>query len=152
MDQQAQLVPYAALIATSDSPQHGQQNLQIRNGFLPRMTPEIATAITRMTAEPQTVQIELRSVGGAIADRAQNATAFAHWGAQFFLSLWGQAWPSRSPRRRLDARFHVHDRELCRLPDRYPPGAHHRDVPQSTLARLKEITSRYDPTGVFGRI
>ncbi|MFI0356514.1 FAD-binding oxidoreductase [Actinomadura sp. 9N407] len=79
LQQQAQLVPYPALVPTAHLHANtGQQPSITTNGLLTTMTAETAAALTAAATGPQQTLIQLRSLGGAVNDMPAEGTAFAH--------------------------------------------------------------------------
>ena len=149
LQQQAQLVPYAALIAPRDGRHVGQQRIKMRNGYLRRMTAEDAAAIAALLDHSVIGQVELRSVGGAIDDVAPEATAFAHRDAEVLVAAWGMpdreddfraAWATVEPR--------LHGVYAAYSSDGRPEVAASA-YPGAALDRILEIKRRVDPQGVF---
>ncbi len=149
LQQQAQLVPYAALVAPMDNRHTGQQRIKMRNGYLPLMTGADAKAIAALLDHRVIAQIELRSAGGAINDVAPDAMAFAHRTAEVLVAVWAKpdreddlrdAWSTVEPR--LDGVYAAY------TSDPRPDLA--RDAyPGATYERLAEVKRRHDPQGVF---
>ncbi|WP_033337393.1 LLM class flavin-dependent oxidoreductase [Catenuloplanes japonicus] len=148
-DQNVVIAPYAAVIANASSePHRGQGEPISRSGFVRHLTPEVAAAIARLLGSGATPFFQIRAVGGAISDVADEDTAYAHRSANFQITALGRN------RQRLDA---VWDREMYgvteglylsfetdprpdRLTDAFPP---------ATLSRLRTIKAAYDPTNLF---
>jgi alkanesulfonate monooxygenase SsuD/methylene tetrahydromethanopterin reductase-like flavin-dependent oxidoreductase (luciferase family)/FAD/FMN-containing dehydrogenase len=149
LDQQAQLVPYAALMAPNDGRHTGQQRIKVRNGYLAHMTTDAAAAVVGLLDHDAVGQVELRSVGGAVNDVAPEATAFAHRSAEVFVSIWAMpgteaetddAWSTVVPH--LDGLYvaYTSDTRPERALDAYPGSTYHR---------LAAIKRRYDPENLF---
>jgi alkanesulfonate monooxygenase SsuD/methylene tetrahydromethanopterin reductase-like flavin-dependent oxidoreductase (luciferase family)/FAD/FMN-containing dehydrogenase len=148
LQQSVQLLPYAAVMANaSDAPHNGRGEPQSRSGLVEHITPEFALAVEQMLASGDVHFFQIRSVGGAVADIAPDATAYAHRSANFSVVALGAS------AQRLDAwwqRLNGHfaglylsfdtDQRAERLEDAFPP---------ATLARLRELKERYDPENVF---
>ncbi|WP_343946850.1 FAD-binding oxidoreductase, partial [Pseudonocardia zijingensis] len=146
--QQVVLTPYAGIVSPPEpGPHHGQGEPATRSALVEHITPAFARAAEDFLHSGATYFLQFRSVGGAVADVAPEATAYAHRSANFSAVAFG------FNRRRLDAAWdemaeHFRglywsfetDRRPERLLDAYPP---------ATLRRLREVKARYDPDGVF---
>jgi hypothetical protein len=86
LDQQAQLVPYPAIVAPQGGIHRGGSEWEFRSGLLDHITPEAARAITLVDAP----MLQIRSVGGAVNDVDPAATAYAHRSQNFALSAVGR--------------------------------------------------------------
>ena len=128
-------------------PHRGQGEPVSRSGLIEHLTPEFAAAATRLIQSGEVYFFQIRTMGGAVADVADDATAFAHRQANFSVVALG------TNRARLDAAWddlHQHmtgvylsfetDLRPERLDDAFPP---------ATLQRLRELKRRYDPKNVF---
>ncbi|MFH5823625.1 FAD-binding oxidoreductase [Georgenia sp. AZ-5] len=151
VDQRAQLVPYGALVPPGDSRHVGQQTTRIRSGFVPHTTEEDAAALARLLADPAVQVLEVRSMGGAVADVDPAATAFAHRRQEVFVSAWGTpgaaerfdaAWSAFAPH--TSGLYAVYTSDL--RPERV-----HDAYPGATYDRLAEIKRRVDPGNLFAR-
>lgn len=126
---------------------HGFAEPTSRSALLPSITPAFAREAAALLATGDVHFFQLRTMGGAIADVAPEATAFAHRGAGFSLVAMGrsdaavrQGWDRiRSHAEGLYVSFET-DTDPARLADAYPP---------ATLARLRELKRRYDPEGLL---
>ncbi len=149
VQQSVQLLPYASVMANSQGGDHQGQGEPVgRSGLLDHFSPEVARATARLIDSGEVYFFSVRSVGGAVADVAADATAYAHRSANFAISALG------SNRARLDAQWDTlvyhymeglylsfeTDRRPERVADAFPP---------ATLARLREVKARIDPGNLF---
>lgn len=149
LQQQAQLVPYAATVA----PQHGEHtggaDPASRGGLIEHVTPELAEILARLVSAGDADMVQLRAVGGAVNDIDPAATAYAHRTQNF--SLLASARGRR--RAQMDAWWellapHLHgvylsfetDQSPARIAEAFPP---------ATLARIGRLKAQYDPEHVF---
>jgi hypothetical protein len=148
LDQQAQLAPYAAIVAPQDSPHTGgQTNPLISNGFAGTLTTEVGELLGEGLFSGVAPWVAIRSVGGAVNDVDPSATAFAHRAANFNVSSVGGR----------KAAFNAHWDELRpHLDGLYlsfetdsRPERIHDAFPAGTLARLRRLKRTYDPDNVF---
>jgi FAD/FMN-containing dehydrogenase len=150
--QQAQLVPYPALVAPHDGRHTGRQTLRARNGYLPRMTPGDAGALAGLLESRAVLQLQLRSLGGAVSDVDAAATAYAHRGERFLVSAVGVGVGVGVGARALDEAWEARALPLTGTYANLSSVAGPEDAyPAATLARLREIKRRYDPEGLFDR-
>ncbi|UER55734.1 LLM class flavin-dependent oxidoreductase [Kineosporiaceae bacterium SCSIO 59966] len=147
LGQQVQLTPYAGIVTPPVGANAGQGEPVSRSGLLEHLTPEFADDAARLIAGGETYWFQIRSMGGATADVAPGATAFAHRSANFHVVVMGAS------RARLDPVWDAMRRHFTglyvsfetdtrpeRVRDAYPPG---------TLERLRALKRRYDPDNVF---
>ena len=148
LDQSVQLTTYAQVMGNaSREPHHGQGEPIARSGLIRHVTPEFARDVAELLEAGDSYFFQLRSVGGAVADVPEDATAYAHRDAAFSVAAIG------SSKARLDARWaamadHFHglylsfetDQSPDRLAEAFPP---------ATLARLRAVKQRVDPQNVF---
>jgi FAD/FMN-containing dehydrogenase len=102
------------------------------------------------------LSVELRHLGGAIAERPANAGAVGHLDAQFLMFAAGIT-PDAATAAKVDA--HVQLVEQALLPwgasihyanfDERPGGGRYRFHDRQTLERLRAVKKQVDPTGVF---
>jgi len=148
VQQSVQILPYAAVMANaSDAPHHGQGEPQSRSGLIEHLTPEFAAAAAAMLESGDVHFFAIRSVGGAVADVAPDATAYAHRSANFSVAALG----SNAERLgRVWEGLYGHftglylsfdtDQSAERLTDAFP---------EATLARLRLLKTRLDPQNTF---
>jgi len=150
LQQQAQLVPYAAIVPPADAAHYGgQEQALFSNGFAEHLDDQVNDIVAdglRSTAAPW---IAIRAVGGAVNDVDPAATAYAHRHQNFNVSSTGfdperfrDHWDELRPH--LDGLYLSFETDIRpeRLPDAFPG---------RTLTRLRELKARYDPDGVFNQ-
>ena len=148
LDQQAQVLPYAAVVAPHDATHYGgQAEPLLSNGLAVHLEPELNEGIAAGLRSGVAPWVAIRTVGGAVNDVDPDATAYAHRHQNFNVSSVGG-----------DAgRFHAHWDELRpHLDGLYlsfetdqRPQRLHDAFPGSTLTRLRELKAAYDPENVF---
>ncbi|GAA5173320.1 MULTISPECIES: LLM class flavin-dependent oxidoreductase [Amycolatopsis] len=146
--QQAQIVPYAAVMANaSDDPHQAVGEPVSRSGLLDHVTPEFAATAAQVLRSGGLHWFQLRAVGGAVSDVDSDATAYAHRSANFSVvgmglrddavdAAWGRLRPF------FTGRYLSFDSSTDpgRIADAFPP---------RTLARLRDLKAKYDPDNVF---
>jgi alkanesulfonate monooxygenase SsuD/methylene tetrahydromethanopterin reductase-like flavin-dependent oxidoreductase (luciferase family) len=145
--QQAQILPYEALVVPPPAIHDAQGQPVSRSGLLDRITPEFAKQAAELLRSGATYFFQIRALGGATQDVSPDATAFAHRSAAFSVvalgathTLLDREWDGLAHHfNGLYVSFET-DRRPERLTDAYPP---------ATLARLRELKHRYDPEHVF---
>jgi alkanesulfonate monooxygenase SsuD/methylene tetrahydromethanopterin reductase-like flavin-dependent oxidoreductase (luciferase family) len=144
-----QLVPYSAVVEPLDSRHTGQQHMRSRNGLLPRFEDGDADALARLIATPRIAMVEVRSLGGALADVDPGATAWAHRHQQVFVSAGGPGYAEEA----LDAAWSPvaarADGVYAAYTSDTRPERVHDAFPGETLRRLREIKRRVDPDNLF---
>ena len=149
LDQQAQLVPYPAIVAPHDNVHLGGANVAIRAGLLDHLYEPTAHAFEDFLATGESSWLQIRAVGGAVNDVPADATAYAHRTQNFSVNAVG-----RSTIERLSAAWdqHVypHTHGLYLSFDTDPRPERLLDAfPEPTLTRLRELKATYDPENVF---
>jgi alkanesulfonate monooxygenase SsuD/methylene tetrahydromethanopterin reductase-like flavin-dependent oxidoreductase (luciferase family)/FAD/FMN-containing dehydrogenase len=148
VQQQVRLTTYAQVMANADlGPQHGAGEPHSRSALVEHVTPAFAEAVDRMLRTGAVPFFQLRAVGGAVSDVAEDATAYAHRSANFSVAALGgnpdrldAAWRSLAAHTRgMYLSFDSSDRPE-RIADAFPPG---------TLERLRAAKATYDPDAVF---
>jgi FAD/FMN-containing dehydrogenase len=145
--QQAQIMPYDALVVAPPRAHQGQGEPVSRSGLLEHVTPEFAKQAVELLHSGSTHFFQIRALGGATGDVPADATAFAHRTANFSAIAMGVS------HRRLDPEWdslapHFIGTYLSFDTDQRP-GRLHDAFPPATLARLRELKRRYDPDNVF---
>lgn len=149
LQQQAQQLPYAAVVpAPASRHHHGGGDVVARGGLVEHAGGAVADVVQRLLEGGDAQMVQLRAMGGATADVAPDATAFAHRSARFAVSVTAPA--SRAAR--IDATwsglrdevvgvYRSFDTHADRLGLVYPP---------ATLERLRAVKRAVDPDDVFG--
>jgi FAD/FMN-containing dehydrogenase len=126
---------------------HGHGEPHARSGLIPALTSEFARDAAQLLRTGDVYFFQLRTMGGAIADVDPAATAFAHRTAAFQITAMGggtealdTAWSLVQPH--LEGLYLSFEttRSPARVADAFPP---------ATLARLRELKQRLDPTNLF---
>jgi alkanesulfonate monooxygenase SsuD/methylene tetrahydromethanopterin reductase-like flavin-dependent oxidoreductase (luciferase family)/FAD/FMN-containing dehydrogenase len=125
LDQQAQLVPYAAIVPPHGGVHTGGAAPAVRAGLLDHVTPELARELMALIGVAPMLQI--RSVGGAVNSSSLDRLN-ARWDAAIAPHTNG-----------LYLSFDT-DTRPERLDDAFPG---------ETLVRLRRLKARYDPDNVF---
>lgn len=149
LDQQAQLVPYPAIVAPAGTVHLGGSPTAIRAGLLEHIYEPTAHAFEDFLATGESPWVQIRAVGGAVNDVPAGATAYAHRTQNFSVSAVG-----RSSIERLngawDEHLYPHMRGLYLSFDTDPRPERLLDAfPEPTLTRLRELKAEYDPDNVF---
>ena len=147
LDQQVQLIPYAGVMNVPDAPHDGQGDPVARSGLIEHLTPEFCAAAAGLIASGAVYFFQIRSVGGAVADVPDEATAYSHRSANFSVVAFGAS------RTRLDAAWadmatHYQGLYLSFETDQRPERIAEA-WPAATLSRLRALKKQYDPTNVF---
>jgi alkanesulfonate monooxygenase SsuD/methylene tetrahydromethanopterin reductase-like flavin-dependent oxidoreductase (luciferase family) len=148
LDQRAQVLPYAAIVAPSDAAHYGgQADPLLSNGLAVHLTPELTEGIAAGLRSGTAPWIAIRAVGGAVNDVDPDATAYAHRHQNFNVSSvggdperFGQHWDELRPY--LDGLY------LSFETDQRPQRLHDA-FPGRTLTRLRELKTIYDPQNAF---
>ncbi|MBX3015863.1 MAG: LLM class flavin-dependent oxidoreductase [Caldilineaceae bacterium] len=147
-DYNAAIMPYATVMANAQDMDHnGIGEPTARSGLLEHITPEFAAAAAQLLESGAVYFFQLRSVGGAVADVAPEATAYGYRSANFSVIGFGApkarvnaAWEPLQPHfNGLYLNFET-DLRPERIQDAFPP---------ATLERLRALKRRYDPDNVF---
>ena len=155
LQQQAQLLPYAAIVAPHDATHYGSQaDPLFSNGFAVHLTPELNEGIAaglrgaglRGAATPF---VAIRAVGGAVNDVDPDATAYPHRHQNFNVSSVG-ADAGRFRAHWDELRPHLDGLYLSFETDQRPQRLHDA-FPGPTLTRLRELKAVYDPQNVFNQ-
>jgi alkanesulfonate monooxygenase SsuD/methylene tetrahydromethanopterin reductase-like flavin-dependent oxidoreductase (luciferase family) len=148
LQQQAQVLPYAAIVAPHDATYYGgQADPLFSNGFAVHLTPELTEGIAAGLRSAATPFIAIRAVGGAVNDVDPHATAHPHRHQNFNVSSVGQD-PERFHRHWDELRRYLDGLYLSFETDQRPQRLHDA-FPGTTLTRLRELKATYDPDNVF---
>ncbi|MWB98207.1 LLM class flavin-dependent oxidoreductase [Agromyces seonyuensis] len=148
VDQSVALTTYRQVISNAAAgPHQGQGDPVSRSALITHLTPELAERFAELVRSGATHFFQLRSVGGAVADVPDDATAYANRSANFAASAIG------SNAARLDAHWSHFARYFDGL---YLSFDTRRDLaavesawPAPTLQRLRALKAEYDPENVF---
>ncbi len=148
MQQQVVIAPYAAVMNMfPETPHNGRGEPVSRSAFTREITPGFAAASADLIRSGASHWYQIRTVGGAVADVAPDATAYAHRDANFALAVMG------ANAQRLDRWFEPVRRqshglylsfESDRNPDRIADA-----FPSATLDRLRRLKAQLDPDNLF---
>ncbi|MFC8731393.1 LLM class flavin-dependent oxidoreductase [Luteimicrobium sp. NPDC057192] len=153
LQQQAQLAPYAAVVAPHDAEHLADGPGGVfRNTLVDRLDDRTAAAAATAFESGRFGMFQVRAVGGAVNDVASDATAYAHRdGQQFDVSGVGFGSRERADAVWDDALDPVAHGEYVSLSTDRRPERVERVYPGATLARLRDLKRRYDPENVFDR-
>ncbi|GAA3446273.1 LLM class flavin-dependent oxidoreductase [Planomonospora venezuelensis] len=147
LQQQAQLTPYAAIVAPHRNRHSGQARMRSRSALVEHLDAAASAAVAGMFSAGDVAMFQVRSVGGAVNDTAPDATAYAHRTQNFSLS----AVVDESRRARADRAW-----ERLGVNAVYPNFESHggedlpaKAFPPATLRRLRRVKAVYDPHNVF---
>ncbi len=150
LGQQAQLVPYPAIVAPQGGRHVGAGTAIVRSALLDHLTPEASRALGGLAQTGLAPLIQIRSVGGAVNDVPADATAYAHRTQRFSVNAVGLSAPEIDERWDTDVRPLARGLYLSFETDPRPERL--RDAfPGPTLERLRALKAEYDPDGVFDR-
>lgn len=142
------LTSYATVPMTTGAPHTGQQAALTRTGLATHIDGDMAVRVAEMLASGRTDMVHIRSVGGAINDRAPEATAYAHRHQNFSITA-----VSGGPREPFDAAWEpVHalmDGIYLSFETQHTSESLHEAFPAPTLSRLRKLKDRWDPHHVF---
>lgn len=148
LDQSVVITSYANIMANAHGGDHnGQGEPTGRSGLIEHITPEFAREAARLIRSGAVYFFQIRSVGGAVADVAADATAYGYRSANFSVTAFGSSrdrvntvWDQLADHfKGLYISFET-DLRPERLHDAFPP---------NTLERLRSLKKRYDPHNVF---
>jgi len=151
LQQQAQLLPYAAIVSPYDG-EHTGQGLEVTNsGLATHITPALAQALESLLINGDTRFLQIRAAGGAVNDLPAGAMAWSHRHQNFSVSAsttsFGQArqarhWARIAPQ--LDGLYLSFETGT-------DPSQLERAFPEPALSRLRALKERYDPDNVFNQ-
>ena len=148
VQQSVQLVPYASIMNNvQDAQHHGQGEPVSRSALVEHITPELAAELVAVLDSGEAYVLSLRSVGGAVSDVPEAATAYTGRSANFSLAVIGtrragldREWDALAPH--FSGIYLSFDTDLRpeRVQDAFPP---------ATLARLRALKAELDPANLF---
>lgn len=150
-DQRVVAAPYADIMASAQDRgpdgHRGRGEPAGRSGLLPSMTREFAQDAADMLASGKVYFFQMRTMGGAVADVPDHATAFSGRNASFAVNALGLSEGS------IDAAWAPLTRYFEHLylsfdTDRRPERALEA-FGEPTLSRLLDLKQRFDPTNLF---
>jgi FAD/FMN-containing dehydrogenase len=150
LDQQAQLVPYPAIVAPHGGIQAGGSVAAFRGGLLDHVTPEVARGLMGLLHSGDAPMMQIRPVGGAVNDVDPGATAYAHRTQNFAASAVGVSVERLNQRWDADVLRHLDGLYISFDTDQRPERLHEA-YPGDTLVRLRRLKARYDPDNVFNQ-
>jgi alkanesulfonate monooxygenase SsuD/methylene tetrahydromethanopterin reductase-like flavin-dependent oxidoreductase (luciferase family) len=148
VQQQVVVSPYAAVMNMfPETPHNGRGEPVSRSAFTREITQGFASASADLIRSGACHWYQIRTIGGAVADVAPDATAYAHRDANFALTVMGgnaqrlDRWfePVRRQSSGLYLSFES-DRNPDRIADAFPP---------ATLNRLRRLKAQLDPHNLF---
>ena len=148
MDQQAQLVPYAAIVPPHGGVHVGGGVAAFRAGLLDHVTPQAARSLMQLLASGDAPMMQIRPLGGAVHDIGPQATAFAHRTQNFVANAVGVSVERLNRRWDADVSPHLNGLYISFDTDQRPERLHDA-YPGETLVRLRRLKARYDPHNVF---
>ncbi|TBN56514.1 LLM class flavin-dependent oxidoreductase [Glaciihabitans arcticus] len=148
VQQSVQMQSYASVMANvQGGPHRGQGEPLSRSGLIERFDSGVARAAGELIASGASHFFSVRSMGGAVADVAPDATAFAHRSAGFSVVALG------SNAAQLDAAWAPLREHFLGSYLSFETGQTAEDLasafPPATLARLRSLKERYDPANLF---
>jgi FAD/FMN-containing dehydrogenase len=147
IDQQAQLVPYPALLPSHGGVHTGGPEPVFRGGLLEHVDADAARILAGGIRSGAAPMLQIRAVGGAVNDLDPLATAYAHRTQNFSVNAVGGSaldalWDELRP--------HISGLYISFDTDPRPERLHDA-FPGETLTRLRELKARYDPDNVFNQ-
>jgi alkanesulfonate monooxygenase SsuD/methylene tetrahydromethanopterin reductase-like flavin-dependent oxidoreductase (luciferase family)/FAD/FMN-containing dehydrogenase len=151
LDQQAQLVPYPAILPRHSEAHTGPRaDSAVRSGLLDHVGPEAARSLVELTQAGDAWIVQIRSAGGAVNDVDPLATAYAHRTQNFSVTGGGSSLDRLNARWDADIAPHMNGLYLSFDTDQRPERLHDA-FPGETLVRLRRLKGRYDPDNVFNQ-
>lgn len=150
----ASLAPYTSLVGPEHRhPNVGQQPSHTTNALLPRLDTAHARAVMDVAAHPAAPLVQLRSLGGAVADVPTASTAWAHRDAEVLVVA--STFPPDDGGG-LDVAFaplaRISDAAYRNFVSRPDARTFDRVFPGTTGARVRRLHARHDPQDVLGRV
>ena len=146
--QSIELKPYSAVMANlMDGAQNGQGEPRARSALVEHLDAEVASVAASMLEKGLSYFFSIRAVGGAVADVAADATAYAGRSANFSLGVFGS---SEEFTRIWDAEMlPLMSGSYLSFESDTRPERLLEVWPAATLERLRELKAKWDPENVF---
>lgn len=149
LDQQAQLVPYPAIVAPQGGIHTGGSDYAVRAGLAEHLDETTGSGIAALMATGESSWLQIRAVGGAVNDLPADATAYAHRTQNFSVNAVGRRSIDRLSEV-WDEHVYPHMNGLYLSFDTDPRQERIHDAfPEPTFTRLRELKAKYDPDNVF---
>ncbi|MCM3301028.1 FAD-dependent oxidoreductase [Streptomyces pseudogriseolus] len=149
--QQALLTPYTSLVPREHLHVNvGQMPTSTTNGLLTDVTPAAGRALVDMMAGPTPLFVQMRSLGGAVADVDPAATSFPHRHQRWLVTA--STFPPHGHDDLLKAWEPVGrhtEGAYVNFESRPSQASFERTYPGAVGARVAELWRRYDPDGVL---
>jgi FAD/FMN-containing dehydrogenase len=145
----ARLAPYAALLPETGAPHGGQQQAATRNGLFTHLDRPIGDLVDGGLRSGAFGMVQIRTLGGAISDVPEDATAFAHRHQRFQLTA--VAAPDTLDRGAWAPLVAEADGLYLSFQSEHTPDDISKAFPDPTLRRLRSVKDRWDPDGVFNQ-
>jgi FAD/FMN-containing dehydrogenase len=149
VQQSVQLVPYVQVMSNAEpGDQHGQGEPLSRSGLIDHLSDEFGARAAELLDRGLSYFLSIRSVGGAVADVPQEATAYSTRSANFNIAALGtersglnEYWNERM-KPLMDGLYLSFETSLSptRFADTWSPSA---------LTRLRALKAEWDPEGVL---
>jgi len=148
VQQQIAVVPYSSVPITTGDPHAGQQGAHTHSGLLDHLDTTTSRVLAEHLADAAVDMIMVRSVGGAINDVEEMATAYAHRHQNF--SIMSVSMIGGEPfDRAWKPAYQLMDGMYLSFETAHKPGHIEDAFPPKTLERLRSIKAERDPENIF---
>ncbi len=147
VQQQVALVDYADVVGMAPDRGADGHHGSARSALVAAITPEVARAATDLVDGGSVHVFQLRTMGGAIADVAADATAFAYRDAGFSVAAMGRSPAAVDPG--WAALEELAEGMYLSFDTRTDGSVVSRAFPPPTLSRLRDLKRHYDPTSLL---
>ncbi|MDT0347598.1 LLM class flavin-dependent oxidoreductase [Streptomyces litchfieldiae] len=147
LHQNAQLLPYAAVVAPTHQQHDGSSAFRGHGGLVDHLDDTTASVMSGLLDRRDATYLQVRTVGGAINDVPAEATAYAHRTQNF--SLFAAVRPGREERAEKEWRTLPSNGLYLSFESHGHTAALTSAFPPATLDRLRGIKGVYDPENVF---
>lgn len=143
------IIPYPEVVLGGREPHTGQQRIRLRDVLVDRANRQLGEAFEQALSYRTTGRVELRSLGGAVSDVPEDATAWAGRNQDVLAATWIH---QRSPAEEDEAFAplqHIGTGTYGAYSSDTRPTAAELAWPGETGIRLREIARRVDPDRLF---